>query len=73
MTNSFIKKVIVSDLQFQIEYKDSEPTFENNFKESQEILKLGLDDDLLEISFEELKQFLKGIYSEKPRAFDFIR
>lgn len=73
MSNSFIKKVIVSDLQFQIEYKDSEPTFENNFKESQEILKLGLDDDLMEISFEELKQFLKGIYSEKPRAFDFIR
>lgn len=73
MSDSFIKRVIVGDLQFQIEYKDSEPTFENNFKESQEILKLGLDDDLMEISFEELKQFLKGIYSEKPRAFDFIR
>lgn len=73
MASSFTKSVEVADFKFQIKYTGTRPNFENNFEDKSEIISLGVYDNMNEISFEDLYQFLKGIHSEKPSLFSFIK
>ena len=63
------------DYNIDKEYDDAKiaPDDENNFENKSEIIKLGPIDYIEEISFEDLQQFLKGIHSELPSLFSFIK
>lgn len=73
MAASYTKSVEVADFKFQIKYNNSLPCFENNFEGNTEVIKMGPIDHMEEISLEDLRQFLKGIHSEKPSLFSFIK
>ena len=73
MASSYTKSVEVATFKFQIKYNGAIPCFENNFESNSETIKLGPYDYMEEITAEDLEQFLKGIYSEKPSLFNFIK